>query len=500
LDARFTLLAHDARTDGQIPESWVSPTTASAPMKGRGSGPMRLPKLTRIGRDEAGIAIVEVLVSALVLVIFSVGVVTVLTGSTKATAQERHRTQANMLAEQEIERVRSFRIADLVSLNSTRYVLDDGTQLATGCPTSGSQASKTCYTITARSLFQNEPAATSGCSAGSGSRDYMLVTVSVGWSNMAPLHPVTAATIVSPPSGSLVPNSGSILVNVVDSRNVGMPSVLLTGSGPSSFTGSTGPTGCVLWRNVPVGNYTMSVGGAASGMVDQDGNSPRNQTVSVVDQGTNTVNLQYDRPGSIQNVNFRTRDYSNNLVASSADSVIVSNTGMQVAKQFTPPGGTRAASISTTATLFPFTSPYAVYAGSCASDLPPAGPMLGNSTVPVGGAGSLASPGYIQLPSLQVTVWSGSSALFPGSRLSAAKVTAKDTGCNVTRTLTTSTNSSGQVPVAGDIGLPYGTYSVCAQNSAGTDRRIVTVNLNSVGTSGTPVDIYLSGQPSGTCP
>jgi Tfp pilus assembly protein PilV len=458
---------------------------------------MQLPKLLRrIGRDEAGIAIVEVLVSAVVLVIFSVGVVTVLIGSSRATAQERHRTQANMLAEQELERVRSLRIADLVSLNSTRYVLDDGTQVA-----SCASPSQTCYTISSQSQFQNEPAATSGCSAGSGSRDYMLISISVSWTGMAPLHPVTAATIVSPPSGSLVPNSGSILVNVVDSRNVGMSGVVLNGSGPSSFNGTTGPTGCVLWRNVPVGNYTMSVGGTASGMVDQDGNAPQNQTVSVVDQGTNTVNLQYDRPGSIQNISFRTRDYSNNLVASSADSVIVSNTGMQVAKQFTPPGGTRAASVTTTSTLFPFTSPYAVYAGTCASDLPPAGPMLGNATVPVGGAGSLASPGYIQLPSLQVTVWSGTGpGFFQGSRVQNAKVTARDTGCNLTRTLTTATNSNGQVPVGGDIGLPYGTYDVCASNSNSSDKRTVTgVALNSAGTSGTGLDVYLGGQPGGTC-
>ena len=71
--------------------------------------------------------------------------------------------------------------------------------------------------------------------------------------------------------------------------------------------------------------------------------------------------------------------------------------------------------------------------------------MLGNSTVPAAGAGTLAAPGYIQLPSLQVTVWSGTSTA-PGSRLSAAKVTARDTGCNFTRTLTTSTNSERPGP------------------------------------------------------
>jgi Tfp pilus assembly protein PilV len=458
-------------------------------------------KLTRIGREETGIAIIEVLVSALVLLIFSIGVVTVLTGSSRATAQERHRTQANMLAEQELERVRSLRIADLVSLNSTRWVLDDGTQLASGCPTSGPQALQTCYTITSQSQFQNEPAATSGCTAGTGSRDYLLLTVSVSWTGMGVLHPVRASTIASPPSGSVVPNSGTILVNVTDSRNVGIAGVVVNGSGAGTFSGTTGTTGCVLFRNVATGNYTMSVGGTASSMVDQNGNVPPNQTVSVVDQGTNTVNLQYDRPGSISNINFKTRDYTNTLVTSSADSVIVGNTGMQTSKQFTPPGGVRATSITTTATLFPFTSPYAVYAGTCASDNPPAGPMLGNATVPVGGAGTLASPGYIQLPSLQVTVWSGSSAAAPGSRLSAAKVTARDTGCNVTRTLTTSTNTNGQVPVGGDIGLPYGTYDVCASNSTATDKRTMTAfALTSAGATGTPLDIYLGSQPAGTCP
>ena len=456
---------------------------------------MDLPKLTRIGRDEAGIAIVEVLVSALVLLVFSVGIFTVLTGATRATAQERHRAQANALAEQELERVRSLRIADLVNLNSTRRVLDDGTQLTGVCPTTGPQSRQTCYTITSVAQFQNEPAATSGCSAGSGSRDYLLLRVSVSWTGMGVLHPVTAATIVSPPSGSLVPNSGSVLVNVTDSRNVGIQNVALSGTGTAgSFSGSTGPTGCVLWRNVPVGTYTMSVGGVASAMVDQNGNTPPAQTVSVVDQGTNTVNLQYDRPGSIQNITFRTRDYANNVVTSSADSVIVSNTGMSVNKQFTPPGGVRATSITTTATLFPFTSPYAVYAGTCASNNPPAGPMLGNATVPVAGAGTLASPGYIQLPSLQVTVKNGTPAV------SGATVTARDTGCNVTRTLTTSTNSNGQVPAGGDIGLPYGTYSVCA-TAGGKKRTVSPVALTSVGSTGTAVTVDLNGAGSGTtCP
>jgi Tfp pilus assembly protein PilV len=452
---------------------------------------MQLRKLTRIGRDEAGIAIIEVLVSALVLLIFSVGIFALLTASDRATAQERHRAQANQLAEQELERVRSFRIADLVSLNSTRYVLDDGTQLTTGCPTSGAQARQTCYTITARSTFQNEPAATSGCAAGSGSRDYMLVTVTVSWTGSPGLHPVTASTLVSPPSGSLVPNSGSILVNVVDARNVGLPGVALTGSGPGSFTGSTGPTGCMLWRNVPVGTYTMSVGGAASGMVDQNGNPPSNQTVSVVDQGMNTVNLQYDRPGALR-VSFTTRDYSGTVVNSTADGITASNSGMNVAKTFS---GANSATLTTTSTLFPYPSPstYTIYAGTCPSNNPDptangSNPLaFANVTVPASGTGTTPD-NVIQLPSLRLTVQTGSSALSPGSVVNSADVHITDMTCspNLTRTLTT--NNSGQLADAAgtapaDPGLPYSTnYKVCADANVSSVQRMNYVRTTAVGT------------------
>ncbi len=457
---------------------------------------MRSRKLTRIGRDEAGIAIVEVLVSALVLVIFSVGIVTVLIGSTKATAQERHRTQANMLAEQEMEHDRSLRIADLVSLNTTRYVTEDGTQFTTGCPTSGAQASQTCYTINSRTQFQNEPAASNGCSAGSGSHDYMLLTVTVSWSSMGPLHPVTASTIVSPPSGSLVPNSGSILVNVVDSHNVGISGVALTGSGAGTFSGSTGSTGCVLWRNVPIGNYTMSVGGSVSGMVDQNGNAPANQTVSVVDQGTNTVNLQYDRPGALR-VSFTTLSYTGGVINSTGDGLTASNSGMNVAKTFT---GTNNATLTTTSSLFPFASPsaYSVYAGTCPSNNPDptangSNPLaFANVVVPAAGTGTTPD-GVIQLPSLQLTVRTGASAVSPGTVVNGADVHITDMNCspNVTRVL--ATNNSGELAdgsgtAATDPGLPYSTnYRVCADANVSGTQRMNFVRTGTGGIEQTPV-------------
>ena len=114
------------------------------------------------------------------------------------------------------------------------------------------------------------------------------------------------------------PNCRSFLERVFQAEEVS--GVTLTGSGAGSFSGTTGATGCVLWRNLPAGNYTMTAGGAASGMVDPDGNAPTGQTVSVVDQATNTVNLQYDLPGSIP-VTFTTRRQSDNAIVSTLPTV-----------------------------------------------------------------------------------------------------------------------------------------------------------------------------------
>ncbi len=480
-------------------------------MNGPSVYPMHLRSLKRIRGEQSGVTLIEVMVSGMVLIIASAGLYMSLSAGNRATAQERHRVQAQDLAEQELERVRSLRIGDLSSWSSTRRVLENGTELAPGanCPATG----QTCYTVASSTQFLQETAATSTCASGTGSRDFMNLQVSVGWTGMAPLHPVTASTIISPPSGSLVPNSGSLILILTDASDGPISGATASGSGAGSFTGTTGSSGCVQWRNLPAGNYSMSLSGAVAGMVDPDGNPPPGnsptapQTVSVVDQGTNTVQLQFGRPGSIQGINFRTRTYGGSLVSSSADTAIVSQSGMSQVQAFGTAGGARQTTFSTGANLFPFSSPYTVYGGSCTANDPTADPSaagaFGSATVPPGGSATLASPGYVVLPSLLVTLWSGSSSLFSGSRVSGGDVTATEvgspSGCGVTRRLTTTTNTNGQIPVAGDVGLPYGTYNVCANNSAGTDRRVVN-NVAVHSTSGTTLDVYLGSTPGGSCP
>ena len=301
---------------------------------------------------------------------------------------------------------------------------------------------------------------------------------------MGALHPVTASTIISPPSGSLVPNSGSLLVLLADANNNGISGVTLTGSGAGSFTGTTGSSGCVLWHNLPAGNYAMSLSGAVSGLVDQDGNPPPGNTPTRTDRKRRGPGDQHRepllRPARVDpGDQLQDSPYTGSLVTSSADSAVVSASGMTQGRVYGTPGGARQSTFDTGSNLFPFTSPYTVYGGSCSANDPTADASAagayGTRQYRRAVTATLASPGYVLLPSLLVTVHSGSSFLFPGSPVSSGKITVTElgspTGCGVTRTLTTSTNSNGEVPVAGDVGLPYGTYSVCANNSGGSDKR-----------------------------
>ena len=428
-------------------------------------------------------ALIEVIVSAMLLIIVSIGVFTAFDAGTRATAQERHRARANALAEADLERMRSMRIVDLATLNQTRTVTQDGT----------------AYTIVSTSQFLNEPATTNTCATGAGSRDYLQISSSVTWPGIGSRPAVTAASLVSPPSGSVVPNSGSLLVSVDDSRSAGISGVTLSGSGAGSFSGTTNSNGCVLWRNLPAGNYTMAIGGAASSMVDPEGAAPSSKAVSVVAGGTNTVALEYDRPGALA-VTFKTEPYGNGTpINSNADSIAAYNSNMNQPRYFVPPGpaGTKAATITTSASLYPFLSTYSVYAATCPSNNPdPLGDgsnalAIANPTVPPGGT---ASPvGTITLPALHLTVRTGSSGT-GGSPIAGARVRVTDLNCSPSGSYrrTFATNIAFQLADTltgpANPGLPYGTrYQVCADAVVGTQQRRNYVRTGSAAIEEVPV-------------
>jgi Tfp pilus assembly protein PilV len=437
----------------------------------------------RVLRGESGIALFEVLVSALLMVTISLGALGAVDAATRSSAEERHRSEADGLAQQDQARMRSMRISDLANLNQTKTVTQDGTP----------------FSVLSRGNFATDSTGTASCAPGTASADYIKITSTVSWPSMGSRPPVVSESIVSPPNGTVGADHGALAIQVDDASNHGIPGVGLSGSGPGSFSGTTGSTGCAIFGDLPAGNYTLTPSG--SSLVDRDGNVPAPQGTSVIGASTNTLALQYDHPGSIP-VSFTAR-VGGSLVPSSADSVMVFNTGMTTPKAFGTVGSP-AATVTATS-LFPFTSPDTVYAGSCTGDNPnptndsnpPGAAAMASVGVPPGGS----APATIQLPALKLTVRSGLSALAPGSPVSGARVTVSDTNCTtgggapVKRTFTT--NSAGQLP---DPGLPYSVYDVCADN--GLKHVSATgVSVEDLG-NGTSLDLYVGSVTAipGACP
>ena len=442
--------------------------------------------------DESGFSIIEALVASLVLIISTVGILTALESTGRAGQQERQRSQAYQVAQEDQARIRSLKITQLLDYSQTRTVTVDGEP----------------YTVVSASKFVTDATGTTSCDSGTAAADYLTVSSTVSWPGMGSRPPVEIESIVAPPNGSFEEDRGALAVAVRDAAGNGIPGIGLTGTGAGAFSGTTGSNGCSIFANLPEGNYTLTP--SASGYVDKDGIAASSVPTSVVAQSTNSIALQLDRPGSIETT-FKTLD-GGVLVNSTADSVVVANTGMTAPKSFGTIG-TRVVK-QTASPLFPFTSPDIVYAGACTGNNPtaatPTAPAA-QASVQVN-AGGPAATAQVTLPSLNLRVFSGSSSSSPGSLVGNARVTVTDKNCSiggnpVKRVLATASSGAnlGELP---DPGLPYSTYDICVSNTTTTAalptiRRSTTTNL-AVKSTTTPANltVYLgaTGLTSGACP
>jgi len=432
--------------------------------------------------SEQGSILVEVLVSAIMLVITAVGVFSAFDAGTRATAEERHRAQADGLAQADLARLRTMRISALSNLRQTKVVTIE----------------KTHYTVESAAEYQTDKTGTASCKKGEASADYVEIRSTVTWPSLGSRAPVVAQSLVAPPNGSVSAKSGSLAIQIENAENGGVEKVGLSGTGAGTFSGVTGPNGCAIFGNLPAGNYTLTLSGAS--LVDKDGAAPKPQTTSVVEESTNTLALQYDKPGEIA-VKFQTR-IGGALAPARADSVVAFNTGMSVAKAFGTPG-TPEVEVPVEP-LFPFTSPYSVYAGTCEGDNPnPSGganppPAIVDALVVPGGS----TPVTIELPALHLTVWSGTEAA-PGTPVEGAQVKVADTKCTPENPLvrTFTTDSAGGLA---NPGLPFSTYNVCASNGS---KHVSVAGLSVPAKAeemeaGTTLNVFLAaaGAEAGPCP
>lgn len=435
---------------------------------------------------ERGSILLEALVSGIMLVITAVGVFSAFEAGTRASAEERHKAQAEGLAQTDLTRMRTMRISDLSNLQETKVVTIE----------------KTPYTIKSAAEYETDKTGTASCEKGTSSADYIQIRSTVSWPTLGTRDPVVEQSLVAPPNGSISETSGSLAIQLEDAEGNGIEGVGLTGAGPASFHGVTGETGCVIFGDLPAGNsYTVTPAIVGTNLIDRNGEAPKAESTSVVGESTNTLALQYDEAGEAV-AKFETT-VGGKLVPSTADAVVATNEGMKVPRIFGTPG-TRQEKVEIRP-LFPFTSPYSIYAGTCNEDNPgESAPeeAFGEAEVPPGGTASVT----IELPPLNLTVMSGSKASSPGSPVENAAVKIVDKKCKGKggQPLNDTTNSEGHLK---NPGLPFSEYEVCAYSGT-LNKRIAAKTLVKVPTNvqnieaGTTLTLYLGSSEAhtGVCP
>lgn len=422
---------------------------------------MALRRGSPTARSEQGFALIEVVVSALILVATTGGVITLLTATGHSGDEQRHRAHAFSVAQEDQARMRAIQISSLNTAMQPRTVTVNGTP----------------YTVTSNATFVSDKTSSTNCTGSSVSADYVKIGSKVTWPAMK-AAPVILESIVSPVSGSLDPKNGSLAITVKNAAQQGISEAGLNGTGAGTFNGYTNTEGCSLFGGLPAGNYTLTPS-LSSEYVDFNGKAPAAKSISVTAGTVTPIALDYDRAGKV-NLNFQVKSSSSSaFLPSNSDSVVATSTGIQGEAKAFWTSNKLAASTIAAEPLYPFTYSYNFYAGSCTENKPTSASGEATAIVPPGGEVSKT----ITLPGLYIKVKNSSGALVP-----TARVTIKDNKCpeSVKREFT----AEGGVL---NVGLPSSTsYAVCASATvSGTGKRVTTTKeVRSL--TGTTLEITLS--------
>jgi Tfp pilus assembly protein PilV len=430
--------------------------------------------------SQAGDTLIEVLIGSLLLGIIATATLSGLNSSNRVTALQRARSQADALAQQNEEQMRSEPIKKLLELEGhpeTKTVTQNGT----------------VFTITTGAEYIADATSTSSCNSSSPNADYLQTTSKVTWPALVG-KAVVENGVISPPAGA------ALIVQVTTSGTA-LEGAQVTATGPSpettQHTLETSSKGCAILALSP-GEYSINVD--KSGYVDPNGyaNSDEDLSSSVTRsvylpaETTAKEGYYLGRAGKLE-VSYT------GAAPAEGDTFVAYNTGMTSFRTFGVPGTYATTVVSQSpSNIYPFptSSPYTVYAGTCEADLPTNNGQSSNPSIVVepGTTAKVSVP----LAAINIKVLSSNKGL-PETALQNAAVRLADTGCGTVRTFKTTSTGALLPP-----GMPFGAYSLCVTGTVGTKSRKYTRSISNNSSSGTALQkIYLGEEGEETtasCP
>lgn len=417
--------------------------------------------------SEAGITLVEVIVSSLIVALVAAAVSQSLIGDANTSSDQRFRSQAAEVAQEDQARLDGMSSAQLDGLNQTRTVTVDGT----------------AYSVTSTAQYLNTSGSSSCGSSGQGAAAYYKIESSVTWAtNRRP--PVAIESLLTPAAG------GTMIAQVDNQTGAGLSGATVTATGPDYASGTTGSGGCTVFPNLTSGSFNVSV--TDSGYVDPNGNSSPPSLTSTVtatgDSTTSTSPVYMGEAGTI-NATFSTPSMSGGQEAD-ALSWIGAGSSISMSSYQDTTSSSDTTSISTGAKLFPFyfasssnyANNYTAWAGACQQEEPPTANLTQTTVQP----GGVASPAVSE-PSMEVFVENSSSTRVIPTDIKLTFTSATGSACTdkfavPVNTTTGNTSATGATQYLGE---PFastatsgstesasgytGSYTVCADLKSGSN-------------------------------
>ena len=419
--------------------------------------------------SEEGFGLIEVIVSAAVLVMVVLGTMAALDAAAHTTGANQARTVAASLAEKDLERLRGYKTSDLNDLAK----LEPETHTV--------KVGSVTYTIASKAqLVDDASGADLSCALPSGKSGYLRITSTV----TSPVtgdavQPVTMSSIVAPQ-----PGKGTLTALVRDAAGTAVSGLPVAAAGPSPDSTPTNAAGCAIFPDIDAGSYTLTVD--YSGWVDSDGNQSVSKSATVSPANLTVIEFLYDKAGA-----FPVKVVNSAGTADSAPGVFAAHTGVSTGFRT----GTGSGSNWNFTSMFPFLTPYEVYSGACTGNNPENWISDYFSTHPEAVAqvnkGDLLGPTRTVIePSINVkaTFKNGSTVNASGANVYAYP---KTDGCPTARISLGTTDSGGNL----SSGQPFGMYDICVDYTktvSGTTRRFkftwsatdgAVANTNPAGTS-----------------
>jgi type II secretory pathway pseudopilin PulG len=409
--------------------------------------------------DEGGFILIEVLVSALILAIVAGAVLSLITATTHSAASERNHSQAYALAQEDQARLRTMRISNLIALNE---------------PPQNKTINGTRFTVESNALFVNNSTGSPSCTKQNATADYVEISSTVTSPTL--LQPVVIQGVVSPSNGSLDPGHGTITFQATNAAGTPLSGVKITStSGPRPISGMTDENGCAIFADLPAGNYKVTT--SAGTLISPEGNTTQTKTVGVEASSTNQVTIHFDKAAAIKPSFVYLEPKTNKLTPAPVDAMVLYDAEFENGAIFEgTPGSEPRTTTLEDSTVYPFKTPYSVYAGSCEqyNNPDPAEKGINKPAIAIVEAkgGGTYTP-TIQVPALNLGV------TYNSSNVLGAKVVLTDAQCtynsrsikrifytnvsgHIAQTAATTSPSYNATEANTEaVGLPFGTYNIC---------------------------------------